>query len=265
MVRIIVVDSQTDFRDSIVKFLSAQEDFAVVGVGNDGFDALKLTESLKPDVAILEFEMPMINATKISPSLKMRSPDTSIVILTSTADDDTVLRIISTGLSGYILRSSVLDEISMAVHRVNEGSYYMSDEIASHMIRLFSEFIQEKPVLRTNLSVIRNDTLEPILVNKIELKIAQAIGRGCTNRQISEELELKEGTVRNYISVILQKTGLKHRTQIAIYAVNNGFADKNDAVKRDTPMPNKRKLPSAIPTIRQEAEKSTQEPLAKLC
>jgi DNA-binding NarL/FixJ family response regulator len=242
MIRVVIVDSENDFRDSVKNLLSAQKDFDVVGVGGDGYDALKLVDELKPDVALLELELPMLNAMKIYPSLKLRSPNTAIIILTKTSDDATILRGISTGLSGYLLRSSVLDEISLAVRRVHSDGFHMSREIALRAFQLFSESIQENSHSNAKISIVPEKTLEPLLINKVEMQIAAYIGEGLSNKQIAEQMNLKDGTVRNYISLILQKTGLEHRTQIAIYAFNNGFADKDDIIKRRV-KPAKRKQP----------------------
>jgi DNA-binding NarL/FixJ family response regulator len=241
MIRIVVVDSQNEFRKSVVNLLSSQNDFDVVGVGRDGFDALKLIETLKPDLAILELELPMLSALKVCPSAKIRSPETDVIILASSVSDETILGVVKNELAGYMLRSSVKDEICVAVHSIAEGGYHMSRDIISRMIKLFGEFVQNEPSVVPKLSIDGEKELDPILINKIELKIARCIGLGRSNRQIAEDLDLKEGTVRNYISVILQKTGLQHRTQIAIYAFNNGFADGSDVFKRDALLPKKKR------------------------
>jgi DNA-binding NarL/FixJ family response regulator len=235
MISIVVVDSQVGFRDSITNLLSMQKDFRVLASGKDGFDALKLIEELKPDVAILELELPLLDAMKISPSIRLRSPGTSIILLTNTHDDETILQMISNGLSGYLLRSSVLDEISSAVRRVYGGAgYHMSPEAGFRAIRLFSDFLN-KGMARIPPDAASGETSDPLFLNRIEMRIAASIGEGLSNRQIAERLALKEGTVRNYISVILQKTGLSHRTQIAIYAFKNGFAEKERLRKRRSP------------------------------
>jgi DNA-binding NarL/FixJ family response regulator len=231
MISIVIVDSQTGFRDSITNLLSAQKDFDVIASGKDGFDALKLVEELKPDVAILELELPMLDAIKVSPSIRLRSPRTAVIVLTNAYNDETILQMISNGLAGYLLRSSVLDEISAAVRRVYGGvGYHMSPEASFRAIQLFSDFLNRTPCEVAAASAPA-ETIGPFFLNKIEMQIAAFIGDGMSNKQISQRLDLKEGTVRNYISTILQKTGLDHRTQIAIYAFKNGFAEQEE-VKR---------------------------------
>ncbi|MDR3302452.1 MAG: response regulator transcription factor [Spirochaetaceae bacterium] len=240
MIRVVIVDSQDDFRDNIKNILSSQKDFDVIGVGSDGYDALNLVAELKPDVVLLDIELPMLNGMKICPSLKIRSPNTAIIIVTTASDDATILRWISNGLSGFLLRISVFDEISMAVRRVHKNGFYMSCEIILRVIRLFTEFVQENSPSRAKFFLEPEKTIEPLVINKVEMRIAAYIGQGLSNKQIAEQLNLKDGTVRNYISLILQKTGLEHRTQIAIYAFNNGFANQDD-INKQRVEPHKRK------------------------
>jgi DNA-binding NarL/FixJ family response regulator len=113
-----------------------------------------------------------------------------------------------------------------------EGNYYLSRDITSNAIALLSRFVQEKNG-SPSLALSPAEPAASLSISKVEMRVARLIGEGLSNREIAETLKLKEGTVRNYVSFIMQKTGLKHRTQIAIYAFNNGFTDRNDAVKRD--------------------------------
>jgi DNA-binding NarL/FixJ family response regulator len=241
MIKIVIIDSQKDFRDSIANLLAVQHDFVVLGVGKDAYDALKLVEALKPDVVLLELDLPMINAIKLCPSIKLRSSGTAIIILTKeNNNDETILQMISSGASACLLRSSVLDEISIAVRSVHKNDYHMSREIMSRVIYLFSELIRGRGTYGATAHFEPIKHIDPILINRIEMKIVACVGQGLSNKEIAGKLKLKEGTVRNYVSLILQKTGLEHRTQIAIYAFNNGFVAQEDCVKRET-KPAKRK------------------------
>lgn len=233
MIRIVIVDSQNDFRTGMTNLLSTQKDFDVVAVGKDGFDALKLIEEFMPDVAILELELPLLDAMKVCPSIKLRSPKTAIIVLTNTFNDETILQMISNGLAGYLLRSSVLDEIGLAVRRVTGDGYHMSRAAACRAIELFGDFLNKNNSrLPPDIEPEAGETSGTFFLNRIEMRIARFIGEGLTNRQIAESMDLKEGTIRNYISIMLQKTGLKHRTQIAIYTFKNSFAERDVKIRR---------------------------------
>ncbi|MDR2467921.1 MAG: response regulator transcription factor [Spirochaetaceae bacterium] len=234
MIRIVIVESQELMRLGLTGVLSAQEDFQVVGTGVDGYDALKLCEDFQPDVAILNLDIPLISGIKVTPSIKLRSPATSIILLIKKAQEDILSGFLECGASGIVFESSVYEEIYAAIRQVVKAeSYYLSSDITSALVRRFTQGDLEydkKKVVRTE--PVPMEPFSPMLVNKTEMQIASFIGQGLSNREIANLLEFKEGTVRNYISFILQKTGLKHRTQIAIYAFNNGFADRGEIEKR---------------------------------
>ncbi|MDR3325144.1 MAG: response regulator transcription factor [Spirochaetaceae bacterium] len=245
MISIVIADSQTGFRDSIRNLLSTQKDFEVIGLGSDGYEALELIKKCKPNVALLELELPILNAANICSSLKVYSPDTAVIVLVETSNDDDILQVIGSGISGYLIRSSVLDEISMAVRCVHKDGYHMSRESALRTKWLFTEFMQGKLSLGRTPIIRQEKATASLLINKAEMKIAVNVGEGWSNKQIAERMHLKESTVRNYVSMILQKTGLENRTQIAIYAINNGFAARDALSERGVKACKRRRAPSA--------------------
>ncbi|HCM25196.1 MAG TPA: DNA-binding response regulator [Treponema sp.] len=225
MIRVAVVDDQELVRDSLRILLSAQADLEVVGIGKDGYDALKLVDSLKPDVVLLDIRMPIMDGVEATAMLKKRSPGTSIIILTTFDDDEYVLKAIKNGASGYLLKSADMDELAEAIRTVHAGGSLMTPEIATKAFRLFSELAREKgsPAGGPRRVVPAEGSL-PSDLSRTELQIMALIGSGRANKEVAADLELSEGTVRNYISAILQKTGLRDRTQLAIFAVRNGMA-----------------------------------------
>jgi DNA-binding NarL/FixJ family response regulator len=220
MIKIGIVDDQDMVRDSLKILLSTQEDFEVVGIGSDGYEALKLVDTMHPDVLLLDIRMPIMDGVEATSILKVRSPQTSIIILTTFDDDEYVLNAIRNGASGYLLKSAAMDELAKAIRTVYEGGSLMTPEIATKAFRMFSEIAKNNEKSRNNNIA----SLEfPINLNKTELEIISQIGKGLSNKEIAKVLDLKEGTVRNYISDILQKTGLRDRTQVAIFAVRHNL------------------------------------------
>jgi len=222
MIRVAVVDDQELVRDSLRVLLSAQNDFEVVGIGKDGYDALKLVESLKPDVLLLDIRMPIMDGVEATAMLKKKSPETAIVILTTFDDDEYVLKAIRNGASGYLLKSAGMDVLAAAIRTVHGGGSLMTPEIATKAFRLFSELANEH-----GPSSEGEKTEVPSDLSRTELQLMALIGSGRANKEAASEMGLSEGTVRNYISTILQKTGLRDRTQLAIFAVRNGLAESN--------------------------------------
>ncbi|WP_304242080.1 response regulator transcription factor [Gracilinema caldarium] len=220
MIKIGIVDDQDMVRDSLKILLSTQEDFEVVGIGSDGYEALKLVDTMHPDVLLLDIRMPIMDGVEATSILKVRSPQTSIIILTTFDDDEYVLNAIRNGASGYLLKSAAMDELAKAIRTVYEGGSLMTPEIATKAFRMFSEIVKNNDKRRT----ANKASFEfPINLNKTELEIISQIGKGLSNKEIAKVLDLKEGTVRNYISDILQKTGLRDRTQVAIFAVRHNL------------------------------------------
>jgi DNA-binding NarL/FixJ family response regulator len=212
-IRIIVADSQPDFRESIVKSFSAQKDFCIVGVGSDGYDALSLVRETRPDVALVEFDLPVLDGLKIAAALMFHSPATQMLLLLRNCDDGHILRMVSVGSYNCVLESCPHDEICSAVRLVHRGEGYITNKIAVHVASLLADHLYGG---RRRPSV-------PLGVNKTAFNIIGLLGQGRTTREIATALNLSEGTVRNHISHLLQKLGFEQRTQLAVYACSNGI------------------------------------------
>ncbi|OHE63375.1 MAG: DNA-binding response regulator, partial [Treponema sp. GWB1_62_6] len=190
MIRVAVVDDQELVRDSLRILLSAQADLEVVGIGKDGYDALKLVDSLKPDVVLLDIRMPIMDGVEATAMLKKRSPGTSIIILTTFDDDEYVLKAIKNGASGYLLKSADMDELAEAIRTVHAGGSLMTPEIATKAFRLFSELAREKgsPAGGPRRVVPAEGSL-PSDLSRTELQIMALIGSGRANKEVAADLE----------------------------------------------------------------------------
>ncbi|QQO09787.1 response regulator transcription factor [Breznakiella homolactica] len=225
MIRIVIVDDQEVIRDSLNILLSSQEDFQIVGIGKDGYDAIRLVDTLKPDVVLLDVRMPIIDGAEATLTLKHRSPSSSIIILTTFDDDEYVLKSIRNGASGYLLKSSDMNELATAIRTVNEGGSLMTPGVMTKAFRLFSDLAKERTPPKSVYAPQEDKVQIPSNISRTEMQIVTYIGQGLSNKEIAKELSLREGTVRNYISSILQKTDLRDRTQVAIYAIKNGLVE----------------------------------------
>jgi DNA-binding NarL/FixJ family response regulator len=228
MIKIVLIDGQERYRDSIRILLSAQGDFEISGVGKDEYEAITLVGSLKPDIVLIDINLHFIEGAKVIPILKNRSPATAIIILTALDSDECVLSAISNGVSGYLLKDPEIDNIAEKIRTVYRGGSLITPEIATKVFRRFSELAKNRPDLLNRNPMPEIIRSFPPNISKVEFQIMGFIGRGLSNREIARRLCLQEGTIRNYISVVLQKTALRDRTQIAIFAIYNGLAPQGE-------------------------------------
>jgi DNA-binding NarL/FixJ family response regulator len=218
------VDSSGPFREALGDLLSVQPDFDLAGIGADGYDLLRLTNNVRPDVIILDMDMPLFNGLEMIISLQQRFPDTAIIIIADKINDKTFVSAVRVGVTGFLLRDTVFEDITGAVRSVTPNNYFMSSALAARAFNMFSLMVKKMNSGGGVLPPFSETTnSQPVCISRSELRVIAFVGQGLTNGQISKILNLKEGTVRNYISCILQKTKLKHRTQIALYALKNGF------------------------------------------
>jgi DNA-binding NarL/FixJ family response regulator len=222
MKKIILVSGSGPLRDTLRNLLDLQPDFDLAGVGGDGYDLIRLAGDLKPDVIILDTDIPLLDGLKTAVSLQQRFPGMAIIIIADRMNDKTFVSAVRGGVTGFLLRDTVFEDITGAIRNVTPDSYFMSRALAARAFSMFSLMIK-KTDTDDFLPVYETVKPQTVRISRSELRVAAFIGQGFTNRQISKILNLKEGTVRNYISCILQKTKLKHRTQIALYALENGF------------------------------------------
>ncbi|GHV83156.1 DNA-binding response regulator [Spirochaetia bacterium] len=232
MINVVIAEGKENFRESIKNLILTQPDINVVGIGKDGYEAIKLTETHHPDIVLLDSELPLLDGIKVSNSLKIRAEWASTILISEKIDENGIIKSVRNGITGFVLRQRVMDEICPAVRLVKSGGSFMSTEIAKKTFDIFSRYVKDCNSENSCLHIKEGITFKPLPVNKVELQLVKFIGLGLSNKEIAELLMLKETTIRNYISLILQKTGLEHRTQIAIYAINNGFANKKDLLIR---------------------------------
>ncbi|MDR2741892.1 MAG: response regulator transcription factor [Treponema sp.] len=236
MIRIVIISGKDSERYTIQKIVDSQFDISVVGQGRDGYDALKIVPRLKPDIVLLDETLPMVdgivNGVEIIPVLMHRSSKTRIIILTASFHENLrVLKAISYGASGYLLKNTRQEKIIAGIKTVYNEGCLMTPEIAAKAFRMFPNVSRNTPKASFFSTPMEMSFSSYPNLSKQELQIVVYITKGLSNKEIGKYLALKEGTVRNYITSILEKTGLKNRTQIAVYAYNTGLI-KGDLERR---------------------------------
>ena len=218
MTRILIVDDQELFRDSLSIIMKSSDEIEVTGAVASVDEALASIRETMPDAVLMDIRMPGKDGVEGTRLIKNRYPNVKVIVLTTFDDDEYVYGALKYGASGYLLKGCSKAELMEAIHLALSGGAMINPEIATKVIRQFSEMARREDI------ILVSDELADLL-NESELKIIRAVGRGLSNREISTTLYLSEGTVRNYISSILMKLELRDRTQLAIWAVQKGMAD----------------------------------------
>jgi DNA-binding NarL/FixJ family response regulator len=214
MIRTVIVDGKDSDRDDTKKTLLAQGDFDIVATGKDGYEAIRLVDACKPDMLLLDIKLTYLDGVKAASLLNQRYPRLTTIILTSLDDTPHIKKAMYSGIPGYLLKNRDMEKLAELIRAIHVSGCLIY------------------PRIDTGLAPRSNEDRQfSFTLTKIELQIIRHIGTGMENQEIAEIMCLKRGTIRNHISVILQKTTLRNRTQLAIFAVQNGLAQKTPALK----------------------------------
>ena len=220
MVKVLIADDQELIRQSLKIVLGTDSEIEITDSVGDGTDVLKSLEKNVPDVILMDVRMPKMDGTVCTKEVKKKYPDVKIIILTTFDDDDFIYSALKYGASGYILKGISMEGLKQAIMTVHRGGSMINPDIATKVVRLFSQMAQSD-------FAIEVDEKGSDELTKSEKIIIQRVGQGLSNKEIAGKLYLSEGTVRNNISRILSKLGLRDRTQLAIWAGQTGIMLKN--------------------------------------
>ena len=212
--RVVIADDQPLMRAGLRTLLELEPDIDVVGEAADGGEAIALAGRLRPDVVLMDVRMPGLQGVEATRTLRSRHPDVRVLILTTFDDERYVFDGLAAGASGYLLKDVSGEELAAAVRTVASGGAVIGPAVAGKVLGRVARSTSSAPGSDAGL-------LEPL--NARELEILAAIGEGCSNAEIARRLGLAEGTVKNYVSRILQKTGCADRTQAALRARELGL------------------------------------------
>lgn len=218
-IRVLIADDQTVVREGLAAILSTDPEIQVVGLAGDGQEALDLMPQAQPDVVLMDLKMPVLNGVQATQRLLKAYPQVFVLVLTTYADDEWVFDAIRAGAAGYLLKDTRRDELIVAIKGTAEGRSYLDPAIAGRVMR--QAIASPAPPATT-------ESQAEAFTDR-ELQILRLLAQGYSNPEIAQRLYLARGTVRNYVSAILQKLDVPDRTQAAVEALRRGLVDHEES------------------------------------
>jgi len=213
MIRILLADDQALFREALRMLITSQPDLEVVGEAANGAEVIKLADSCRPNVVLMDLQMPVMNGVAATRQLHSAQPDCHVIALTTFDGDEYIFDCLRAGAVGYLLKDAPSENLFAAIRAAARGESFLQPSVTTRVLAEFTR-LSDQPASSTTL-------VEPL--SDRELEILRLIARGSTNREIAEALFITEGTVKNHVTNILGKLDVRDRTQAALKARELGF------------------------------------------
>jgi DNA-binding NarL/FixJ family response regulator len=209
MIRLLLVDDQHLIRQGLKALLELEPDLEIVGEAENGQRAIQMVESLKPNVVLMDVRMPIMDGVAATREICQRFPSTKVLVLTTFDDDEYISESLRFGAAGYLLKDTPSEELAAAIRMVQKGYTQLAPGLVEKMI---AKVPAPAPTKTINLPPGLNE------LTPREKEVLRLIAAGASNREIARSLYITEGTVKNHVTNILNRLGLRDRTQAAIFA-----------------------------------------------
>jgi DNA-binding NarL/FixJ family response regulator len=220
-IRVLLVDDHAVVREGLRAFLQLQEGLEIIGEAGDGAEAVQEAERLAPDVIVMDLVMPGLDGVGAMRELRVRSPDSRVIVLTSFLDDDRLLPAIQAGAAGYLLKNVEPAELARAIRVAHAGEQAIIDPtVAARLVQAIADDAQPR-------------VQRPERLTRRERDVLGLIARGRSNKRIALELGISEKTVKTHVGHLLAKLGVTDRTQAALLAVQQGLVDDGPGDRRE--------------------------------
>jgi DNA-binding NarL/FixJ family response regulator len=214
-IRVLLVDDQALFREGLETLLSVHRDIRVVAQASNGQEAIDVAAQVQPDVVLMDVRMPILNGVRATRRLKKALPQCRVIVLTTFDDDEYVFDALRAGAVGYLLKDVASAKLVEAIRAAARGESILEPSVAAKVIAEFTRVSSMVP------STQIEQLVEPL--SERELEILALVATGASNREIADQLFIAEGTVKNHVTHILGKLGVRDRTQAALKARELGL------------------------------------------
>ena len=225
MIRIVIAEDQPLVRRGAALLLSMEPDMEVVGQACNGVEAVELTQLLHPDVVLMDLHMPLKGGVVATREITRALPHTQVLVLTTLDDDETVFEAVRAGAHAYLLKDAAENELLETIRALKRGESRLTPQIARKVMDQFRRLAQtgQTDSLRAEPATA---PLAAEALNEKEAKVLELIAEGMSNRQIGGALFLAEGTVKNYVSRIMEKLHANTRTELALMSQRQRHAEQ---------------------------------------
>jgi DNA-binding NarL/FixJ family response regulator len=217
LISILLVDDHALIREGLRQLLAMEQDMQIVGEAVDGYDALQKIRKLRPEVVLMDISMPVVNGLTVTRQVTQEFPSIAVIILTMHHQHPQVLQAMKHGARGYLLKSASSQEVAEAIRKVHNGGMQIDPELTGAIVNEYR---------RLSNTVSGGSSITAL--SEKEVEIIRYVASGMSNREIADRLAYSEKTVKNYLSIIFQKLGIRDRTQAAIFALRQGLIPEED-------------------------------------
>ena len=217
--RILIADDQRLMREGLATIIGLETGMEVIGTAVDGRDAYTKALEWQPDVVLMDIRMPGMDGVDGAELILKQLPETKVLILTTFDDTDLIMRALEKGVHGYMLKDMPSEAIISAVHTVYNGGTVLQPDITATLLNELKKMSEWNPDKSNPLIMMEPVGLE--LVTEREKEVLALLGQGLNNKEIAGTLVITEGTVKNHVSNLIAKLGLRDRTQAAVFSVRH--------------------------------------------
>jgi len=210
VIRVLLVDDQALFCEGLRTLLDLQPDIEVVGEANNGREAIECVARAAPDVVLMDIQMPVLDGVAATRDIRAHHPNTQVIVLTTFDDDEYVFEALRAGAVGYLLKDVASDRLAEAIRCAARGESFLQPSVAAKVVAEYTR-LADAPHARERAN---QALVEPL--SDRELEILRLVATGASNKEIAATLVIAEGTVKNHVTNILGKLGVRDRTQAAL-------------------------------------------------
>ncbi len=213
--KVLIADDQRVVREGLAIVVGGFPDTEVVGLAADGAEALELVASESPDVVLMDLRMPRLDGVEATRTVRERYPGVQVVVLTTYADDESIVAALSAGAAGFLTKDAARDDIRRAVEAAAAGQSVLDPSVQAALLKAAQQGVARPPVSAAG----------PDGLTEREVEVLALIASGLSNHEIAARLFVAETTVKTHVNRIFAKTGSRDRAQAAVYAHRHGLGD----------------------------------------